>query len=117
MTIKCKVCDKEFLNEAGLGGHMSAKHGVNIAILSLFETMSADIKAMVELFKTVTSVIKTYGEELEEMHRWQTDQGDRLLQLLKMLSRVDLESMDRDISIRDTIAEILKYMKVNHAKD
>jgi len=40
-----------------------------------------------------------------------------LLQLLKMLSRVDLESMDRDISIRDTIAEILKYMKVNHAKD
>jgi len=65
-----------------------------------------DSAAIVSMFKTVTSVIKTYGDEIQEMHRWQMSQADKLLQLLDMIGKAKVESRDRDSQLHETVAGV-----------
>ena len=92
--IKCSVCGREFKNKSGLAGHVR------------FEHPRVDSEAIVSMFKTVSSIIKTHGDEIGELHRWQISQADELKQLLDMFCKADLQSIERDSQIHGTIADI-----------
>ena len=65
---------------------------------------------MVNLAKTygkeiveLVNLAKTYGKEIAELSSWQSDQATKLIELLDLLAKSDLEAIARDQEILDII--------------